>query len=98
MLNQFMNSFPDFLMRLVGGYFARVRSHNLGGGAVSPTKPVKSQYKYRIISNSCKGRDFTNIDRCRIISSVILTKFSKIISIDILIIVTCFDGRFSVLK
>ena len=50
-----------------------------------PTKPVKSRYKYRIISKSCNGRDFTNIDRYRIISSVILTKFTKIISIDICI-------------
>ena len=48
-------------------------------------KPVKSLYKYRIISKSCKGSDFTNIDRCRIISSVILSKFPKIISIDICI-------------
>ena len=51
-------------------------------------KSVKSQYKYRIISKSCKGRDFTNIDRYRIISSVILLKISKIISIDI-----CIDFR-----
>ena len=48
-------------------------------------KPVKSLYKYRIISKSCKGSDFTNIDRCRIISSVILVKISNIITTDICI-------------
>ena len=48
-------------------------------------KPVKSLYKYRIISKSCRGHDFTNIDRYRIISSVILVKFLKFISIDICI-------------
>ena len=48
-------------------------------------KPVKSRYKYRIISKSCKGSDFTNIDRCRIISSVILVKILNIITTDICI-------------
>ena len=48
-------------------------------------KPVKSLYKYRIISKSCKGSDFTNIDRCRIISSVILVKILNIITTDICI-------------
>ena len=56
---------------VVCGDFARAgRSHNLvgWGGKASgisswiPTKPVKSRYKYRIISKSCKGHDFTNID------------------------------------
>ena len=55
-----------------------------------PTKPVKSQYKYLIISKSCKGRDITNIDRYRITSSVILLKISKFISIDI-----CIDFQLS---
>ena len=48
-------------------------------------KPVKSLYKYRIISKSCKGSDFINIDRCRIISSVILVKILNIITTDICI-------------
>ena len=48
-------------------------------------KPIKSRYKYRIISKSCRGHDFTNIDRYRIKSSVILGKFLKFISIDICI-------------
>ena len=53
-------------------------------------KTCKSRYKYRIISKSCKGHDFTNIDRYRIISCAILTQFSKIISIDI-----CIEFQFS---
>ena len=48
-------------------------------------KPIKSRYKYRIISKSCRRYYFTNIDRCRIISSAILGKFLKFISIDICI-------------
>ena len=41
--------------------------------------------QYRIISKSCKGHDFTNIDSCRIISSVILVKILNIITTDICI-------------
>ena len=52
-------------------------------------KPVIGRYKYRIISKSCRRHDFTNIDRYRIISSVILGKSLKFISIDI-----CIDFQF----
>ena len=45
-------------------------------------KPVKSRYKYRIISKSCKG---IYKYRCRIISSVILVKILNIITTDICI-------------
>ena len=54
---------------------------------------VKSRYKYRIISKSCRRHDFTKIDSCRIISSAILGKFLKFISIDI-----CIDNLFLLLK
>ena len=32
---------------------------------LNSNQPVKSLYKYGIISKSCKGSDFTTIDRCR---------------------------------
>lgn len=48
-------------------------------------KTIKSRYKYRIISKSCRRPDFTNIDSYRIITSVILVKILNIITADICI-------------